>query len=359
WSARAPALWSIQSPGLLALTHSMLNPGDELDIGKTFKFHQESNTTLALLGVGVALVVARRFHDGEAPILAPVATALAERADLPVTGAPRAVDSSPGAAPVSEFGRSAAALAEERRLAAEAGTEAEYASYLGVRLQPGQTFAGYIADLDTRIAGDDTAAMVEMAKILNSCWYARSRAEDAVAFKREADDDYEQTLLIDRVCDSALVLADEEQVRNRRAELVSEAARRGDASAVLAQFQNSPYWVGLDPQSQRSRAWVSEASGRLEALASTGNLEANSQLGMLYSAGSLMVQDFVKAAPYFRSVLDNAHMNSREALARMLMPGQDKGRYQERYFQTLQAERMLDVICGKISPGSAAPGVCK
>ncbi|MDP1697012.1 MAG: hypothetical protein Q8L45_04370, partial [Xanthomonadaceae bacterium] len=47
WSARAPALWSIQSPGLLALTHSMLNPGDELDIGKTFKFHQESNTTLA------------------------------------------------------------------------------------------------------------------------------------------------------------------------------------------------------------------------------------------------------------------------------------------------------------------------
>jgi len=27
----------------------MLNPGDELDIGKTFKFHQESNTTLAAL----------------------------------------------------------------------------------------------------------------------------------------------------------------------------------------------------------------------------------------------------------------------------------------------------------------------
>jgi hypothetical protein len=25
----------------------MLNPGDELDIGKIIKFHQESNTTLA------------------------------------------------------------------------------------------------------------------------------------------------------------------------------------------------------------------------------------------------------------------------------------------------------------------------
>ncbi|MDP1699290.1 MAG: DUF6311 domain-containing protein, partial [Xanthomonadaceae bacterium] len=69
-SARAPALWSIQSPGLLALTHSMLNPGDELDIGKTFKFHQESNTTLA----AILLYFSREFSARRWIVLLAVST---------------------------------------------------------------------------------------------------------------------------------------------------------------------------------------------------------------------------------------------------------------------------------------------
>jgi len=314
---------------------------------------------LALVCVGVTLVVARRFHDGDAP--APVPAPVAEVADSPVVGAPPAVAPSHGAAPVFDVEhrpsarRRAALLALELKLQREQGTDAEYARYVGVSLRPGQTFAEYIADLETRIARGDTAAMVEMAKTLNSCWYARSHAEDAVAFKREADEDYDRKLQTDRLCESTLDLSDQDQVRNRQAELIVDAARRGNEAAILAQLINTPHWVAVEPQSERSQAWVNEAAGRLEALASTGNSTAALRLGDLYRSQ----QDYPKAAAYFRQVLDSQPMRKEEAHARALMPGPDSGRYHEIYFESLLAEGELNQICGKIPPGSVAPGVCK
>ncbi|MDX2299933.1 MAG: hypothetical protein NW204_09430 [Xanthomonadaceae bacterium] len=314
---------------------------------------------VALVCVGATLVVARRwFHDGDAPTPAPVP--VAGLANSPVAGAQPATGPSPGTAPVSNTAVSAA-QAMEMRLAAERGTDAEYASYLNVnvRLRPGQTFADYVADLETRIARSDTAAMVKMAQILDRCWSAKSIAEDAVAYKREAEDDYDQKLQTARMCEGTLVLPDYAQVRDRGAELVAEAARRGDEAAILAQFQHSPVRVGADPLSEGSRAWVNEAAGRLAALASAGNSKAALALGGLYSDGSFTPQDFPKAAPYFRQVLDNAPMRKEEALARSLMPGPDMGRYNEIYVATLEAEGMLRMICKKSPPDSIAPGVCK
>lgn len=309
---------------------------------------------VALVCVGATLVVARLwFHDGDAPAPLP-----APVADLPVAGAPHATGPSSRVPPVLTAVVSAAQTIE-MRLAAEMGTDAEYASYLNVRLRPGQTFADYVADLEARIARGDTAGMVKMAQILDDCWSAKSIAEDAVAHKREADDDYDQKLQTARMCEGTLVLPDYAQVRDRGAELVAEAARRGDEAAILAQFQNSPLRVGADPLSEGSRAWVNEAAGRLETLASAGNSKAALALGMLYSSGSITPQDFPKAAPYFRQVLDSAPMRKEEALARSLMPGPDVGRYNEIYAATLEAEGMLRTICKKIPSDSLAPGVCK
>ncbi|MDP1696346.1 MAG: hypothetical protein Q8L45_00940 [Xanthomonadaceae bacterium] len=51
---------------------------------------------IALLGVGVALVVARRFHDGDAPVPGPAS--VEELADSPVAGALPDVGPSPASA---------------------------------------------------------------------------------------------------------------------------------------------------------------------------------------------------------------------------------------------------------------------
>ena len=313
---------------------------------------------VALLCVGAALVVARRVHDGDAsaPVLAPVA----ELADSPVAGALLDVRPSPVAAPASQSGPSPAALALERRLAAEAGTEAEYARLLGAPLRTGQTFADYIADLETRIARGDTAAMLKMAGMLDSCWSTKSGAEDAVAHRIEADDDYEPDYMqMARLCDSALMLSDYAQVRDRQAELVFEAVRRGDEAAILAQFQYPPFAVASDPLSEGSKAWVNAAAWRLETLARAGNSKAALALGGLYTSGFSTPQDFAKAAPYFRQVLDSMPMSKEEAMTRMLIPGPDTGRYLEIYKSSLKAEGMLRVICERIPRDSVAPGVCK
>ncbi|PKM11000.1 MAG: hypothetical protein CVV15_05685 [Gammaproteobacteria bacterium HGW-Gammaproteobacteria-5] len=317
---------------------------------------------VALLCVGAALVVARRFHDGDTPspvpalVLAPVT----ELADSPLAGALPDVRPSLRAMRVSEFGPSPAALALERRLAAEAGTEAEYARLLGAPLRTGQTFADYIADLETRIARGDTDAMLKMAGMLDSCWSAKSGAEDAVAHRREADDDYEPDYIqMARLCDNTLVLLDYAQVRDRQAELVFEAVRRGDEAAILAQFHYPPFAVASDPLSEGSKAWVNEAARRLEALAHAGNSKAALALGGLYTSGFSTPQDFAKAAPYFRQVLDSMPMSKEEAMTLMLMPGPDKGRYLEIYGSSLEAEGMLRVICERIPRDNVAPGVCK
>jgi len=316
---------------------------------------------LALLCVGATLAVAWWFHDGDA--LAPMPTPMVEVANSPVAGAVPTVASPPGAGSVSE---EAAAVGQPLdRVWYEKGSEAYYADSVGVSLQPGQTFAEYIDDLEARITRGDTAAMLKMAQILKNCLYAHAIAENAVevavAHEREVGKRYDRELLQDRMCDSTLELSDYEQVRSRQSELIAEAARRGDEAAILAQLQNPPHWVGSDPLSEGSQAWVNEAAGRLEALASTGNSKAALALGKLYSTGSFTPKDFAKAAPYFRQVLDNAPMSKEEALRRSLMAirtGSDDP-YIEIFFSTVDAEGTLRMICGKIPPGSVAPGVCK
>jgi TPR repeat protein len=310
---------------------------------------------------GATLVVARRVHNGVAP--APVPAPVAEVADSPVAGAPPDIGPSPGAGSVSEEA-AVAGLALDR-VWYEEGSEAYYADSVGVSLRPGQTFAEYIADLDTRITHGDTAAMLKMAQILKNCWYAHAIAENAVevavTHKREVGKYYDRELLQDRLCDSTLALSDYAQVRNQQAELIVEAARRGDEAAILAQFQNFPHWVESDTLSESSQEWVNAAAGRLQALAGTGNAKAALALGKLYSSGSFTPKDFAKAAPYFRQVLDSAPMSKEEALRRSLMAirtGSDDP-YLEIFFSTVDAEGTLRMICGKIPPGSVTPGVCK
>ncbi|MDX2299934.1 MAG: hypothetical protein NW204_09435 [Xanthomonadaceae bacterium] len=82
---------------------------------------------VALVCVGATLAVARLgLHDGDAPAPVP-----APVADLPVAGAPLATGPSADAEPVSTAVVSAA-QAMEMRLAAERGTDTEYASYLSI-----------------------------------------------------------------------------------------------------------------------------------------------------------------------------------------------------------------------------------
>lgn len=311
---------------------------------------------LALLGAGAAFAVVRHRIGMEAPSVQASAPAhTAEAAPAAAVAHAAAPASEPSWVPTFAI---TDGHALEQRLAAIQGTEAGYAYDLGVDLRPGQTFAEYVADLETRIARGDAASMLDMAHLLKKCWQSHSWAEEAVSLRKTPADDpemYDIYMQTARLCNGALVLVDKANVENRAADLIVEAARGGNEAAILAQLANLPYWLRSNPESTASQAWLIEAADRLQTLASAGNATAAARLGDLYSGWQL---DYGKAAAYYRQVLDAAPVRVEEAHARMLLPGPDQGRYIDLYLQLILTEQGLDAACEKLPPGSAAAEAC-
>lgn len=285
---------------------------------------------VALLCVGVVSLVAWRWsREGEMPVPNVAGSAVSgvqAEAAAPVAGD----GASAGATPAGDLPLLTATDAMHLyKEGFEEGSETDIASYVSAYLRPGQSFAEYIADLHGRIARGDTAAMVKMAQVLGECWSIHSRAEDIAAHKLTLEGEYQPDYAqIARLCNSTLALPDNEgDVENQRSELIIEAARRGDEAAILTQIRNRPRWLALDPASERAQAWVNEAIGRLEVLASKGNLKAVKELGDLYTGSSYVSKNYPKAATYYRQVLNSAPVSTGEAMVRSMIPGPDMGRY--------------------------------